>query len=286
MKPGCSVSKLRFDILTAVIAFLSLALPAASHVEPGAEARYLANEGVLIAYGDVKIMFDPLFDQAFGTYALVPENMRAAMMAGEPPFDGVDAIFVSHVHGDHFAAPDVLDYLRSHPDVRLVMPAQGLTALRTIAQEGDDSIIAQVEALDIAVGDPPTKFEWPGLMVEVVAVPHAGGQRHARVRNHVHRITLDGSATVIHMGDADPQLMHYEALADHWASRRTHLSMPPYWFFTNPQSARIPTDTLNAAHAIGIHVPVGFARPPLMGAKDLFTQPGETRTIDLSQMPD
>ena len=76
--------------------------------EVSAGARFLANEAVLISHGDLKVLFDAFYSSSFGTLLLVPEPTVHALMAGEPPYDGIDALFVSHVHGDHFTAAPTL----------------------------------------------------------------------------------------------------------------------------------------------------------------------------------
>ena len=69
-------------------------------------AQYLANASVLVTTGDTKAVFDPLFRNDFGQYALVPAQMERALFDGTAPFDGLDAVFVSHYHEDHFSAVD------------------------------------------------------------------------------------------------------------------------------------------------------------------------------------
>jgi len=59
-------------------------------------AHYLENAGVMIERGDTKILFDPFFRSDYGQYDLVPQEMEAALFAGSPPWDGIDAIFISH----------------------------------------------------------------------------------------------------------------------------------------------------------------------------------------------
>ena len=80
-------------------------------------AQYLANAAMLVTNGGSKVVFDPLFRNDFGTYERVPEPMERALFAGAPPFDGLDAVFVSHYHEDHFSAVDVLRLLEARPDL-------------------------------------------------------------------------------------------------------------------------------------------------------------------------
>lgn len=117
-----------------------LVLAALSGPARGAEALYLANEGVLVRSGATTVLFDPLFENSYGQYQLLPDRMQAAIFSGEPPFDDVDAVFVSHAHGDHFSSRLMLDYLRVQPDVRLYAPAQAIAAMRNAADDEDQAI--------------------------------------------------------------------------------------------------------------------------------------------------
>ena len=85
-------------------------------------ATYLGNEGVMVSYGEHKILFDPLYRNSYQQYELVPDAMEDALFAGEAPFDGVDVVFVSHRHGDHFSAPDMARLLQEHSSLRLYAP--------------------------------------------------------------------------------------------------------------------------------------------------------------------
>ena len=61
-------------------------------------AQYMANEGLMVVQGDTKVVFDPLFRNSYGQYQLLPKEMEDALFSGQPPFDGIDAVFVSHYH--------------------------------------------------------------------------------------------------------------------------------------------------------------------------------------------
>ena len=86
-------------------------------------AQYMANEGLMVVSGETKVVFDPLFRNGYGQYQLLPREMEEALFAGNPPFDGVDVIFVSHYHGDHFAPADMLRLLKAQPGIQLYAPA-------------------------------------------------------------------------------------------------------------------------------------------------------------------
>jgi len=242
---------------------------------------YVANEAVLITNGDKKVLFDPFFHQAFGTYHLVPDAIKNAIFNGTPPFDNLTAIVISHAHGDHFDADDVLKYLQKHPNTQLIAPQQAVTEL--IALDGANQVLAQVSSVKLAFNQAPKTLEVAGLIIDAVRIPHAGWPGRANIENLVFRVTLenqDSSVTVMHMGDADPDDEHYLAYKDHWQKRVSDAALPPYWFYFSAEGRDILTDILNIKKSIGIHVPIEIPNQLRASGQDYFSKPGEIRTLD------
>lgn len=266
---------------------LSVALGAASvgawaHEQPTGEARYLGNEGVMVAVAGHKVLVDAFFAQSFSTYQLVPEHLVSDMMSGRPPFNDVAAVFVSHVHGDHFSPGPMLAYLRAQPLVRVFCPQQVYDKLQQ-AGAGVD-ILDRITAVDLAPGDVPELLHSGDLEIDVVALPHAGGARMADVRNLSFRVTLDNRHTFVHLGDAAVDRPAFARLESFWAARNADTVFPPYWFLGDETGLRLLNEYLAPGQAIGIHVPAaaagqGDAWRAQMGA-DLFTDPGEFRRLE------
>lgn len=244
---------------------------------------YLANEGALVASGGAKILFDPLFDEGFGQYRLMPDAMHDALMAGEAPFDDVDAVFVSHYHGDHFSARMMLAYLEAQPTVRLYAPAQAVAELQNLDAYGD--VAGRVVGIALDETGVPERMQLDDVEIMVIRVPHSGWPtRRTEVENLVFRVTLADGATVAHFGDADANPEHFEPGRESWTSPRTDLAMPPYWFQLSAGGRAILDDVVRPATTVGTHVPVNVpaeraAREPELRNVDLFIEPGETRTI-------
>ena len=252
---------------------------------PASIVTYLANEGLLVERGDTKILIDPLFRINFGYYQLLPESMEDALFEGQPPFDGVDAIFISHHHADHFSAPDMMRLLSVRPDIKLYAPKQAAAAMRAFANEYDEIVFERVVPIELAYKDAPITLEMEGLLIEVVRIPHSGWPRRVTdVENLSYRVTLDGATTVLHMGDADPNDVHFARDADYWAKTHTHMAFPPIWFFDSPAGQDIVENRISPDHSVGVHVPVEVPDDPAKWPVqyrgfDLFTEPGQTRTI-------
>jgi L-ascorbate metabolism protein UlaG (beta-lactamase superfamily) len=250
--------------------------------------QYLANEGVMVTHEDTKVLFDPLFNNGFGQYQMVPTAMRAAILAGDPPYDDVDAVFVSHHHGDHFSAEDVLRLLRAQTDTKLYAPLQAVTAIRQIASADDGQTLERLVGLDLDYGDSPVSIAAENLVVDAVHIPHSGWPAaRTDVQNIAFRITLDNASTVLHLGDADPRTVHFDPDPEYWEERTVDLALPPYWWFMTPAGVELLENRIDVRKSIGIHVPDEFSDAANVPAEllgyELFTNPGEGRRFTGSQ---
>ncbi len=276
MKKSPSYTVLLISILLTFVYTSNLAF--AHKDQDQAQATYLGNEGVMITNGDTKIVFDPFFHNSYNTYQLVPEDIRSAIFNNQQPYDNIDAIFISHAHGDHFSAEDMLTFLKAHKKSRVVAPKQAIDKLMSLADSS--SIEKQVTAIELAFNDQPQTIIIDKLTIDAVRIPHAGWPGRADIENLVFRVTLDDSVTVIHMGDADPNDTHFAPYKKHWQKTRTHTAFPPYWFFDSHEGNYILDERINAQHAIGVHVPTKVPSSLKASKNAYFSRPGEIHTID------
>lgn len=273
---------------TSLLSLIIIFACGSAYAQSTSTIQYLANEGVMVTHEQTKVLIDPLFNNSYGQYQLVPDDVRAAMFAGEVPFEDVDAVFVSHFHGDHFSPEDMLRLLRAQAGTRLYAPAQAVAALREISDAGDAAVFDRVVGLDLNYGDAPIRIETDELLVDAVHIPHSGWPTaRTDVQNLAFRITLNSNSTVLHMGDADARVVHFAADAEYWEERAIDMALPPYWFFGSDDGLEILEDRMDVRHAIGIHVPDSFSNPAnvpeeLLGV-ELFTLPGEGRRFNGSQ---
>lgn len=263
------------------LAALLLLTPLLQAQDSAAETRYLGNDGLLVHVGGHKILLDAFYNQSFATYTLVPEHLAAALLAGDPPYDDVELVFVSHVHGDHFSAALMLAYLRAQPQVVLICPQQVLDELQQAQLE--PSLRQRIRALDLAPGDPWQTLQASDMAIDVIALPHAGGARMADVRNLVFRVALLPDYAVVHLGDAAVDPAAFAATGEFWRARSVQTAFPPYWFLGDDSGRELLREYVAAPQIIGIHVPVAATgqgtewRASLEG--DLFTDPGESRPL-------
>ncbi len=242
-------------------------------------ARYLGNEGVMITAGDTKVLFDAFYSQSYGQYALVPETTQAALLKGAPPYDNVSALFVSHVHGDHFSPAPTLEYLRSNPEVTLYASRQVVNTLQGVEEE----VSSRLVAFDLAAGDPAQSLSVGPISIDVVRIPHSGGPARADIENLVFRVSINDRLTVMHLGDSDTDERLFAVHQDHWFAKKLDVAFPPYWFISDPSGRTVLDNWLRPAKTIGVHVPIvaagnGDAWRAEQGG-DLFTDPGEVRAL-------
>lgn len=226
----------------------------------GDKVTSILNAGVTAELGEedqsVKFLFDPLYDDHFGSLEELGEPLIEAIIAGKAPYDDVDAVFVSHAHGDHFSVSQITRLLAAQADVTLVAPEQAVAQMR----EGDGwdaGYEARVVGIEIENGEAATSFEVAGATIEAIRSPHSGWpDRHSHVHNLSFRVSARNGARVMHFGDADPGVQHFEPHAEFFASARTGLAIVPFWYLNTNNPDELIDETLNAQGVVGMHVPV------------------------------
>jgi len=226
------------------------------HHRHGGTAEFLAHAAVMVESGPTKILFDPIFDKDYGSFQLVAKETQAKLMAGQAPFDGVDAVFVSHAHGDHFAAGMMISYLIANPEVKLIAPEQALAKMQK-EESWNEGLAARIHAKPIALNTSSDEtYNLGGTPVDVtrLRMPHAGGARQAKIENIIYRVSLSPDATVMHLGDTDPDEKGLSAQSSVFNAASSDMAFVPVWFFGAASEASAEA-LLNAEHIVGVHVP-------------------------------
>ncbi len=255
---------------------LIIPLQGYAHEKGQTQVTYLGNEGLLFVDGSTKVLFDPFFHNDYGSYQLVPDRVRRAIFESTPPFDGVSVIVVSHAHGDHFEAQDVVKYLKEQAHVKLVGPRQAIDEVLKL----DSSLEKQLISIALDFGDKPIATTLPNIKIESVRIPHAGWPQRKDVSNLVHRVTLNKRKTIMHMGDADPNDSHFEPFEAHWRSQRTDVAFPPYWFYITEQGPKILDTRINANRSVGIHVPMSVPNALRKAEREFFHTPEQIVIVE------
>lgn len=275
-----SYPKMRSTVKWSVLIFFLLSFPTFTHelhTDEDGQVTYLGNEAILIDAGGMKLMFDPFFHNDFGIYQWVPREMHNKMLKGEAPFDGIDAVFISHAHEDHFSARDLQTFLTNNPQSVLVAPEQAISQLRAL--KGADIEPARLVEVSLDFGQAPMVHSLDAVSFDVVRIPHAGWPGRADVQNMVFRVQLPTGVVVMHMGDADPDVKHYLPFREHWNKMHTDNAFPPYWFFFSLEGRDILQSYLNVKQSTGLHVPVKVPEFLIKEGYPHFSRPGEVQKL-------
>lgn len=210
---------------------------------------YVANMGVLVGSGDIKVLIDALFDRPNPDYrAPTPETLDK-IMKGEAPFDGVDLVLVTHDHPDHFDAGLAVRFLEARSEPVLVAPQDAVEAMRRAAADWP-RIEPRVVPVGLKVGE-KRSLDVKGIPVMACRTLHSGDRDSPM--NLMYLFEIDGRR-VWHEGDPNGRCEIFEAFG--LKDARLDLAVVHFWYPLEPNCARFLQEDLKAGHiAIG-HLPI------------------------------
>lgn len=269
-----------------VVGLVLPVLGAAAHAEsdgskPSAGAvsiTYLANEGILVSYGDEAVVVDGLFREGVQGYARIDPDTLEKLETSQTPFDKIRMVLVTHLHADHFDAASVVRHLANNSSARLVTSEQVVERVRSATTEYDsfgDRVVGVAPKFKIK-----TEFEVSDVTVEIFKLSHGGG-RFAKIWNLGYIINIGGKR-ILHIGDA--QLNRSTRVPLELHAKAVDVACIPYWLLTNTSGQAFVRDTLRPKHIIAVHVRPSEAveitdsvRAAFPSAT-VFTRPGMTRS--------
>lgn len=170
---------------------LTILLPAQKSIS----ITYIANDGFLISCESGNILIDALFNTSFGEYDVPSEQLRKEIIEGKSRFGKVNLYLVTHIHGDHFYAPYVIDFLKNHPETQFLSSNQVCQDL-----SGEKSIKRQLNCFSIEVGgQADTTIQ--NIPIKIYRVKHLHDDSGNIATNLAFLITLD-NFKIFHIGDA------------------------------------------------------------------------------------
>jgi L-ascorbate metabolism protein UlaG (beta-lactamase superfamily) len=209
---------------------------------------FIANAGVLVSSGDRKVLIDALFDKPNPEYRAPSPAVLDKIMKGEPPFDGVDLVLVTHNHPDHFDASLAARYMETVPGPILLAPADAVVELRKAATDWA-RIEPRVVPFDLKVGE---KAERSMKQVPVAAFRTLHGKQEAPM-NIMFLLEL-GGWRIFHEGDSPGNVDEYRGFG--LGSEPVDLALVHFWFPLEPNCARFLQEVLKPDHIVLTHLPI------------------------------
>ena len=212
------------------------------------EVRYIANEGVLISSRDKRVLVDGLHRRYGPEYAYLPDAEREKIEAARAPFDKIDLVLVSHLHGDHFHPESVGLYLKHNTKAVFASSPQ---VVDEVAGKFAEYATIKGRATPIAYtlkSIQPMKIA--GIDVSFLGVGHGSG-RHASIQNLGHVISLGGKK-LLHIGDADISDEIFDAFD--LEQEAIDIAFLPSWFLTTKNGQALIDRHIKPKHIIAVHV--------------------------------
>ena len=179
------------------------------------EITFIGNCGFLIVSGDTKILVD-----APCTWYLISDETMELMENGEPPFDEVDLVLITHAHGDHFNAEAVGKHLENNPHAVFVSTYQTITELKR-ASPNLEGMQERLIGVEPEVGE-RILLTANGIDVEVFNLPHGENP----ISNNGYLFTV-GGVKMFHTGDFTGE--YFKAIAYQLPGEGIDIAFVPYF---------------------------------------------------------
>lgn len=174
----------------------------------------------------------------------------------------------------------MMNYLTRYPEIDLYASNQAIEQVKREAKKVGSSIDnIRLHAINLPFGSEAWQKQVDDLTISAVRIPHAGWPRRADVENLVFSVTFKNGTTVMHMGDADVNISHYQPYKQHWQEISVDMNFPPFWFLTSAEGRDILATMISAKQNVGIHVPMDVPRALKNQNQAYFHQPGKVLLI-------
>ncbi len=235
-------------------------------IPPPAKVTYIANEGVLIEAGSKKILIDGLHRYYKDTYAYPPDDLREKLESATAPYDDLDLILVSHLHGDHFHPESVASHLKNSTNAILATSEQIVEEIKE-GFAGYDEIKGKVK---------PFTHEWKkyseedfgGIKVKFLGLRH-GSERFMWIQNLGHLIEVGGKK-YLHIGDADMKVENFASFK--LDEENIDVAFVPYWFLLSAEGRNLVEEQFKPKNMIAVHVSPGEAESVTKELKSHYSE--------------
>jgi L-ascorbate metabolism protein UlaG (beta-lactamase superfamily) len=214
----------------------------------GILVTYIANEGVLISSGDKQVLIDGLHREYKPDYAFPPPDLLRSLESSASPYNKIDLILVTHIHGDHFHPLSVGLHLQTNPKARLVSSEQIAEAVKKDFS-GFSTIESRVERVP---------HQWKrkvalnvsGINLKGLGLKHSGAN-FSWIQNLGYVVELDGKK-FLHIGDADMTEENFSSLG--LVEEKIDVAFIPYWYLLSSTGRAILQNHIRPKHVIAVHI--------------------------------
>lgn len=114
-----------FKKLLQISVFICLTIGCKTELSIPVEITYIAQSGVFIESGSIKVLIDAVFEgDPRWDYPSPSIGLLDSMQNAVPPFDNIDLFLITHAHIDHFGAKPLEKCLINNQNAKLVTTPQ------------------------------------------------------------------------------------------------------------------------------------------------------------------
>ena len=213
-----------------------------------ATITYIANEGVLIEGGGKTVLIDGLHRFYKSAYAHPPDELRDKLENAKSPYDRIDLVLVSHLHGDHFHPASVALHLKNNRKAKLATSEQIIEKIKEGSADYRQ-VVPQIVPIKHKWKGSISK-EFDGIRVRFLGLRH-GSERFKWIQNLGHVIEIGGKK-FLHIGDADMTAENFSAFEID--KEGIDIGFIPYWFLLSEKGRKLVKDQFAPKHIVAVHV--------------------------------
>lgn len=209
---------------------------------------YIANEGVLLAAGDERVLIDGLHREYKPDYAFPDAKLLGALESGTAPYDQLDLLLVSHQHLDHFHPLSVALALKNIPGAVLISSEQVVSQVRA-NPAGGTVAAARIKAFTSSA-DGKLESTVGNIKLTVFGLRHSGEQARS-IQNLGHVIEMGGKK-FLHVGDAELSDAVFAGYKLNEAG--IDVAILPYWYLLTADGRAAIKKLINPKQIIAVHI--------------------------------
>jgi len=170
---------------------------------------YIANCGFLYEGDKSKVLIDP-FGTEYGNFFYLPSNeTKGNIIKGNTPFNNIDLLLITHIHGDHFNAKLTESFLLNNKKAKVICPSQVYRQMKDSCKSFT-LIKSQIISPELSINE-SKKIKIKGISVTVIQMQHGANRSlvgvsyldytdYEKTENFGYVIYFD-KKTVFHQGD-------------------------------------------------------------------------------------